>query len=114
MQTRNSFRAATLALAALALGACAVLGLQPDSFNERVAVAYSTVSAVRDAAAVALDAGSIDVAEAENIQVQAHHARAAIDLARVVAATDPAQADAKLAATLTALQALSDYLRGLP
>lgn len=94
------------------LPACTTLGVpQPQTFNERLAAGYSTVSGVRNAATSLLQAGSISADDAENIQVQADNARAGLDIARVVSNTDMQAADAKLQATLLVLEALDQYLR---
>lgn len=115
MTRSNLTRAAAGLLGFLILVACAGQG-----FNERLAAGYSTVSFARDSAGLLLDAGVIDSHEAANVQVQADNLRAALDLTRTIAATDPATAEAKLQATLLALDGLRAYLaklqrdKGLP
>lgn len=108
---RHFSRVAALILAASLVQACATLGLTLQGFNERLAVGYSTVTYARDTAGTLLDAGVLTVSEAENVQAQADNFRTALDLARTLRATDPAAGNDKLAATLTALTALADYLR---
>lgn len=103
---------ACLALALLSLAACAQLGIpQADQFNERVAVGYATVTAVRASATTLLDARKISSADAVNVQQQADTARAGLDIARTLDTTSPAAADAKLQSALTVLTALETYLR---
>lgn len=93
------------------LAACASVGLPtPQTFNERLAVGYATVTIVRDTATTLVTASKISPLEAQNVQNQADHARDALDLARVTAKTDPASADTRLTATLQLLTALQSYL----
>lgn len=93
------------------LTACASLGLPTaKTFNERVAVAYGTVTTVREATASLLVAKKITAGDAQNIQQQANTAREGIELARSVASTNPGDADTKLAAAITVLTALQTYL----
>ena len=103
---------AALALVALAtLTGCASLGVPtPQTFNEREAAAISSVIAVRTTAVSLLSADKITVADARNIQTQADNAREGIAIASAIHATDPAQAENRLAAVVVTLNALSTYL----
>lgn len=105
---RNLAAAALVALVAIA---CAGAG-----FNERLAGGYSAVGFSRDAAGALLDAQAIDVAQAEELQAQADNLRGALDIAREVSTYDLSTAEAKLAATLAAIEALRAELirRGAP
>jgi hypothetical protein len=101
------------------LAACAALGVQsPRTFNERVAVAITTVTSARNTASTLLTAHKITQRDAENILEQTDNARAAIEIARQIEATDPSGADHRLTAILTGLNALTSYLearqRGAP
>lgn len=100
---------ALLLLAAL-IG-CASLGLpSPESFNERLATGYSTVTETRTTATTLLTAGKITADDAQNIQAQADNARAGLDIARSLSKTDIASANTRLTAITTALTALQAYL----
>lgn len=105
---------ATLALGTVSvagLQGCAALGLpSPQSFNERLAVGYASVTSARETATSLLNAGKISVGDAENVLEQTDNARAGLDIAREVHATAPDAANAKLTAVLTALKALEAYL----
>jgi hypothetical protein len=69
-------------------------------------------TAVLDATASAVSAGTISTADAETVLKQADTARLALDTAKQAHdAGDVAGADSKLAIALTALTALQDYLR---
>lgn len=93
------------------LAGCASLGLPtPTTFNERLAAAYSTVEGVRSEADALLLAKRITPDDAQNIQNQATSARSALDVASLAFIRDPAAADTKLTATITALTALQGYL----
>lgn len=100
-----------LIIIALALTACAQLGIpKPETFNERLAVGYSTVTTVRQTATTLLQAKKITADDAQNVQQQADNARAGLDIARTISKTDAKAADAKLTAVRSALTALQAYL----
>lgn len=93
------------------MAGCASLGLPtPTTFNERLAAAYGTVTAVRTEGDSLLAAGRITPDDAQSIQNQANSARSALDVAGVAFRTDPAAANTKLTATITVLTALQSYL----
>ncbi len=93
------------------LVACAQVGLpNADTFNQKLAVAYSAVTQVRTTATTLLQAKKISADDAQNVNNQADHARAGLDIARAVSKTDLTAADAKLTAVHTVLTALSAYL----
>jgi hypothetical protein len=95
------------------LQGCAALGLPvAQTFNEKVAAAYTTVSTVRGTAAGLVSAGKISPDDAQNVQNQCDHARAAIEIARQLHATNPSGGDTKLASATLILNALNDYLKG--
>jgi hypothetical protein len=93
---------------------CAALGIpSPTTFNQRIAVAYTTVSEVRGMTSGLLTAGKISPDDAQNVQNQADNARAGIELARqVYGRGDSAGADSKLAQAQLVLTALQAYLKG--
>lgn len=100
-----------LVMAATLFTACAQLGMAtPQTFNERLAAGYTSVSAVRDSAATLLTAGKIQVKDAENVQAQADNARAGLDLARGMSGTNPLAANDKLSATISLLTGIQQYL----
>ncbi len=90
---------------------CAQLGVPSvDTFNQRAAVAISTVTAVRATATTMLQERKITSEDAQNVQDGANTARAGIEVARTLSKVNLAQADNKLTAVSTALQALNAYL----
>jgi len=82
----------------------------PETFNERLAAGYQSVTAARAAATTLLGQKRITADDAQNVQAQADTARAALDIARTVHRTDPPGGDAKLTAAITTLTALQAYL----
>jgi hypothetical protein len=120
-----------LSVALAALPGCQVLGMgKADSFNERLAAGYSSVTAIREVAAVWVD-GQVRTAQAEedegrrqallsairrdaqNIQDQADKAREALDVAATLRGLDLKSAEARLASALTILEALQRYVEGI-
>ena len=99
------------AVAVLIIGACSYIGQPtPETFNERAAAAYTSVTAVRQTALTLLQTRVITPADAQNVQEGADNVRAGIDVARNIAATDPGQAENRLTAAIAALNALNAYL----
>jgi hypothetical protein len=96
------------------LPACAQLGIPTaNTFNQRLAIGYTTVSTVRDTATVLLNSKKISVKDAENVQEQANNARSGLDLARTMFRDGQAtSAESKLTTINTALRALQTYLAG--
>lgn len=91
--------------------ACAQLGLPTaQTFNEKLAAGYSSVTAVRDTATTLLVAKKISPDDAQNVQNQADNARAGLDIARSAHAVNATAADAKLTQVMAALTALQSYL----
>ena len=98
-------------LATMVSAGCSTLGIPTaDTFNARLAVAYSSVTAVRLSAKTLLDSERITKEDGQNVLDQTNHARAGLDIARKLAAADLKSADAKLAAIRTTLEALKGYL----
>lgn len=94
------------------LTACSALGVAtPQTFNQKLAAGYVTVTGVRNTTATLLTANKITAADAGNVQQQADNARTGLDLARQIHATNPPAGDAKLDAVVTGLSALEAYLR---
>jgi len=102
--------AAVWALAVLT--ACAALGLPTaETFNQKLAVGYGTVTAIRNSATTLVTAGKLSPDDAQNVQTQADTARSALDLARTAYRSgDTAGATTKLDTTATVLRALQAYL----
>lgn len=99
------------ALVILAIAACANLGMQqPDTFNKKVAVAYTTVTAVAESATTALKAGKLSTSDANNVVTTSKAALAAIDVAVAMSVSNPTGANDKLTSTLAILTALQAYL----
>lgn len=99
-------------VAALVLSACQVLGLAtPKTFNQQLATGYGTATVVLQTADTLLKDGKITSQDATNVEIQADNLKTALDIARQTYATDQATAGNKLAAALTALQALTTYLQ---
>lgn len=96
-------------LLVLVVAACSNIAA-PQTFNEKLAVGYGMVTAVRTSTTTLLTAKKISVDDAQNVQAQADNARAGLDIARSSFAGNPASAEAKLSAVTMALQALSTYL----
>lgn len=90
---------------------CQSLGVpSPSSFNQKLVIAYLSITSVRESTTVLLQSKVIPVNDARNIEAQADNARAALDIAQTVYATDPAGAQTKLDTTLTAITALQAYV----
>lgn len=107
----NAAFAAMFLVIVACLSGCASLGApSPQTFNEREAAAVSAIIHVRTTAVSLLNAGKISVDDARNVQEQADNARAALVIASAIHATDPAQAENRLAAIITGLSAISSYL----
>jgi hypothetical protein len=101
------------ALAVVAVG-CTALGITKSlTFNEKLAAGYQADTAVITATDQLLVAGKITKADANNVEAQANNLKAALDIASQVEATDVTTGGNKLAAALTALQALTSYVATL-
>lgn len=93
------------------LPACTMLGLAtPETFAQKLAVGYATVTEARTVGTKLLVAKKISVADAENIQEQADVARKGLDVAREISKTSPTAADSKLSSVTAGLRALQTYL----
>lgn len=99
------------AVLAFVLPACAQLGVPtPDTFNEKLAVAYTTVTTARQSATTLLQAKKITPDDAQHVLDQTNNARAGLDVARQLSKQDLKAADGKLTAIRSALEALQAYL----
>lgn len=109
-QLSNLFRAACLAVVVQFAG-CATLGLPTaETFNQKLAVGYGTVTAVRNTATALFLSEKITIEDAENVQQHADTARAGLDVASSVQLIDPTTAEKRLSASLTMLRSLQDFL----
>lgn len=97
---------------ALVVTGCASFGIQPArSFDQNLAYAYSSHTAVLDSAANALEAGSLTVEDAEAVLALADQSRVLLDSARLAAgAGDVTTAEGRLALATNVLQQLVAYL----
>lgn len=102
------------------LTGCQSLGLPtPQTFEEKLAAGYTSVTAVRGGALTYLQSveakgdpakSKAAADDAANIQAQADDARKGLDVARGLKAVDFKSADARLTSTLAVLTALQTYL----
>lgn len=100
-----------MGFAIVILTACQALGVPvPSTFNEKAAAAITTVTSVRNTAGNLLISRKISADDAQNVQDQADNARAGIEIAIQIHATDPGTAENRLTAVLTGLNAISEYL----
>ena len=90
----------------LLLAGCAQLGLStPQTFDQKLAVAYGTHTAIQRAAATELRAGHLKKADAQEVLTLADQSKALLDAARMAGDTTVAQNKLTLAvAVLTQLQ----------
>lgn len=94
---------------AMAVG-CASLGIQPETFNERLVSAYASVTTVRDTTTVLVNRDVITANDAQNIQNTANQVRTGLDIADQLHRIRPRDGEDKLVATLRILHALEAYL----
>jgi Tfp pilus assembly protein PilV len=93
-------------LAVLLIG-CGLLGVpSPQTFNQRAAAAVSTVNTASQSALTLLQARKITPNESDQYIDQIEDVQEAIDVARAVYATDPSNAEDRLALTINALNLL--------
>lgn len=114
MRHVHSFGLVTVAyFALLLLAGCAQLGLAPaSSFDERLAYAVSQNAAVRQAAAKSLDAGEIQLQDAQFVLKTTDEARTLLDAARVASSTgDVSTAEGRLSLAVNVLTQVQTYLR---
>jgi len=98
-------------LAMLLIVGCETLGIaKPETFKEKLAVGYTTNTAIRQAATKLLEAKKITADEGAQVLAQTDNARVGLDIARSLEKANPTAADAKLTSIRTALTALQTYL----
>jgi hypothetical protein len=102
---------AALAFACWLLTACTALGIvKPESFDERLAAAYTLNTAIREGVDASLNAGALSSDEAQHALEDTRSARTALDGVRTLAGNDPATAEGRLALLESSLQALRSRL----
>jgi hypothetical protein len=93
------------------LTACAAMGIiKPESFDERLAAAYSLNTAIREGANASLNSGALSSAEAQEVLEETRNARSVLDGIRGLASTDPATAEGRLKLMEGLLQRLRSRL----
>lgn len=100
----------------LLLSACASLGVAtPQTFNQKLALAYGLHTAVLQATTTAVTNGTLSSDNAAKVLAKADDARTVLDTAQsAYAAGDAAGADSKLAIATVALTAIQAYLSSHP
>jgi len=99
-----------LVFAALILAGCPSMP-QPKSFDQSLAYAYSTNTAILNAAANAVTAGTLQVSDAEQVLKMADQAKLMLDTAKGIAVTgDLPRAEAQLQLALNVLTQLQVYV----
>jgi hypothetical protein len=94
------------------LSACSALGLAPaQSFGDRLGYAYGTHTAILQATARARDAGSLSSTDVQHVTAAADQARALLDGARAIQASDPGGASTRLQSAVAILTELQTWLR---
>lgn len=100
-----------LSFVLVALSACAVLGVpNPETFNQRAASTYTSISATRLTAAALVGGGVLSKADGANVQEQADAARGGVDLARQIHANAPQAGEDRLQLSIAILTAIQTYL----
>lgn len=101
-----------LMFAATLMQSCTSLGIaNADTFNKKVAVAYTTVNATTDITTDLLIAKKISVDDARAVRAKLNDAVTAIAAARAGYDTDPKFSENKLADTLKIVAALQTFLQ---
>jgi len=101
----------SLLVAALLVG-CAALGItQPLSLDEQIASAYTTQTAVVQAATAAVSSGTLSSTDATHVLTMAQTSRGLLDAARAAEGTgNTAGASSELALATSALTALQAFV----
>jgi PBP1b-binding outer membrane lipoprotein LpoB len=117
MRDRRFFEAVTLAAIAILVTAvmfagCAGMGVEPPkSFEDRLAYATGTNTALRDASTSSLDAGMITSADMEHVMEINAKVKTLLLAARRVSGADLSTAESKLIEATKLLTDLQTYLR---
>lgn len=110
---RHPLAAVAVAYFVFVLAACASVGLAPaQTFDERVAYAVANNAAVRQAAANALDAGDIQLQDAQYVLKTTDETRTFLDAAKAASGSgDISTAEGRLSVAVNVLSQLQTYLR---
>lgn len=101
----------TTLVAVFFLHACASLGLAPaQSFDQKLAYAYGTHTAVLQTAGAAVQAGTLSKTDGQTVLNLADESRTLLDSARSLSTTDTTAAGNKLALAVAVLTQLQTYL----
>jgi len=93
------------------LQACASLGTPPiDTFNKRVAVAYTTIQTVAESATILQNARKLSPAEVSKIRYGLHESLDGVAAAETLAKTDLGGAQTRLTATIQVLTVLQAFV----
>lgn len=96
---------------ALSASSCSSLGFPAtQTFNQRLAVGYGTVIAVRQTATTLLVAEKITYQDAREVQQTADLARGSLDVASRLQVSDPATAEQRLSTGVQILRGIQDFL----
>ncbi len=105
---KTTARTLALGLAIMLMQACALLGApKPETFPERLAAGYVTVTANRQLNTTLLNAGILAARDGANVQQQNDTARAGLDVASTLGGT---AAEDKLTMSLRILDEVKKYL----
>lgn len=111
MNLTSRFTRWVAALAMAALCACGTLGIPvADTFAKNLAAGYTSTTAVAQTATSLLTAGTITPADAQRARDGNAKAITALDAAGLLAKTDLATAESRLAATILLLTELQAQL----
>lgn len=109
-QMNHLQRASWLVMAALLVGCAAFTPAK--SFDEKLAYAYGTHTAILHAAAAGVANGELSVPDAEQVLKLSDQCRAILDTAKLAAGTgDVTTAEGQLALAVNVLTELQNYLR---
>lgn len=93
------------------LVSCAsILGVNPKTFDERLAAGYVSVTTIRKTGAILVTAKAITANDGQNIQDSANNVRSGLDIARQLHDVLPQAGEDKLTSTLVILNGLQQYL----
>ncbi len=108
MRLKNAF---TLLAFMIVLTGCASLGAEkPQNFNDKLAYAQATQTAVLATAKNGVVNGSLSKDDAKAVEQISDNAQTIMDAAQAVVATDPSTANAKLLQAITLLEQAQNYL----
>lgn len=93
-----------LVIAVVSLSGCSIFNAAtPQSPSQALAYGYGTVASVRNAAATALQSGTLTVAQAQQVLTYTDEARSALDAGETLLVTTPSGDVSSYLATVTNL-----------